>query len=129
MKNAFEYEAELAALQEELARLKEVTNFKDAVACVFDMLKYAACNTSDKQWDDQLEELAEDVIEFAPEYKKQWKDIGMLSASLTTAEKRNSELSTLLRRASAFTHDLLNPISLRRDINAALKPAESGAIE
>lgn len=89
-------QSELASLREELARLKEITNFKDAVACVFDMLKYAACNTSNKQWDDQLEDLAEDVIEFAPEYKKQWKDIGVLSASLVAAEQRNAELQKQL---------------------------------
>lgn len=31
-----------------------------------------------------------------------------------------AERDALLRRAIAFTHDLLNPISLRRDITAAL---------
>ena len=77
-----ELQATIAQLTAENERLKEVTNFKDAVACVFDMLKYTAANTSSKEWDDQLEDLAEDVIEFAPEYKKQWKDIGALSAEI-----------------------------------------------
>lgn len=70
---------------EEIARLKEVTNFKDAVACVFDNLKMVAANTRSREWDDQLEELAEEVIEFAPEYKKQWRDICTLQADLRSA--------------------------------------------
>lgn len=37
---------------------------------------------------------------------------------------RVAVLEGLLRRAAAFTHDFENPISLRRDINAALKLAE-----
>lgn len=72
---------EIDLLRIEVARipaLEKAINFQDAVACVFDSLKFAAANTSDKSWDDQLEELAEDVIEYAPEYKKQWKDIGQL---------------------------------------------------
>lgn len=123
-------QSELAALREELAKLKQVTNFSDAVACVFDMLKYAACNTSDKQWDDQLEDLAEDVIEFAPEYKKQWKDIGMLSASLTAAEQRNA---TLVKAATEFMEyaesgwDHFPDVGV--NLRAALQPIESGASE
>ncbi len=69
----------------EIERLKTVTNFKDAVACVFDNLKMVAANTRSKEWDDQLEELAEEVIEFAPEYKKQWRDICKLEADLRSA--------------------------------------------
>lgn len=72
-------------LKAENERLKEVTNFSEAVACVFDNLKFAAANTGSKEWDDQLEDLAEDVIEYSPEYKKQWKDIGKLSADLRSA--------------------------------------------
>ena len=74
--------ATIARLTAEIERLKEVTNFKDAVACVFDNLKMTACNTSDRTWDDQLEDLAEDVIEMAPEYKKEWKDIGKLCVEI-----------------------------------------------
>jgi hypothetical protein len=77
---------------EEIERLKAVTNFKEAVACVFDNLKMVAANTSSKVWDDQLEELAEEVIEFAPEYKKQWKDICDL-------ERKNRELTAALNQA------------------------------
>lgn len=69
----------------EIERLKAVTNFKDAVACVFDNLKMVAANTRSKEWDDQLEELAEEVIEFAPEYKKQWLDICKLQTDLRSA--------------------------------------------
>lgn len=69
----------------EIERLKAVTNFRDAVACVFDNLKMVAANTRDREWDDQLEELAEEVIEFAPEYKKEWKDLCKLQADLTSA--------------------------------------------
>lgn len=65
--------------------------FVDAVACVFDNLKFAAANTSDKAWDDQLEDLAEDVIEFAPKYKKEWKDISKLCARIRELEDRLKE--------------------------------------
>lgn len=85
-------ESQLAALREELAKLKGVTNFSDAVACVFDYLKIAAANTDSREWDDQLEELAQDVIEFAPEYKKQWKDICSLDKRLADAERRNESV-------------------------------------
>lgn len=68
-------------------------SFADAVACVFDNLKFAACNTSDREWDDQLEELAEDVIEYAPRYKKEWKDIGKLSARIRELEAQLAEKS------------------------------------
>ena len=47
-----------------------------------------------------------------------------LQQRLTVAEQRSGEMEGLLSRCAAFTHDLLNPISLRRDISAALKPAE-----
>jgi len=49
-----------------------------------------------------------------------------LQQLLNAADERRDLLEGLLRRA-AFTHDLLNPISLlslRRDIHAALKPAD-----
>lgn len=78
-------QATISQQEAEIARLKEVTNFKDAVACVFDNLKMVAANTRCKEWDDQLEELAEEVIEFAPEYKKQWKDIVTLQNDLASA--------------------------------------------
>lgn len=76
---------EIDALRAEVARipaLEKAVNFQDAVACVFDSLKFAAANTRSKAWDDQLEELAADVIEYAPEYKKQWKDICELERKL-----------------------------------------------
>ena len=47
-----------------------------------------------------------------------------LQQRLTVEEQRSGEMEGLLSRCAAFTHDLLNPISLRRDISAALKPAE-----
>ena len=83
---------------EEIERLKAVTNFKEAVACVFDNLKMVAANTSSKVWDDLLEELAEEVIEFAPEYKKQWRDIVTAQVDLVASEKKNAELLALLNR-------------------------------
>lgn len=128
-----------AALGREAA-LKEVTSFKDAVACVFDNLKIVACNTDDRAWDDRLEDLAEDVIEMSPEYKKQWKDICRLSAEknelqqrLTAADERVDVLEGLLREArhnhgvmllsdpprDAWKHHRMN-----ERIDAALKPAE-----
>ena len=58
-----ELQATIERLTAENERLKSVTNFKDAVACVFDNLKMTACNTSDRTWDDRLEDLAEDVID------------------------------------------------------------------
>lgn len=67
-------------LEAENARLKEVSNFSEAVACVFDFAKITAANTSCREWDEQLEDFAEDVIEFAPEYKKQWLDIVKLAS-------------------------------------------------
>jgi hypothetical protein len=47
-----------------------------------------------------------------------------LQQRLTAADERADVLEGLLRRAAAFTHDFENPISLRRDIDAALKPAD-----
>lgn len=92
------YSVDFDKAQAEIARLKAVTNFKDAVACVFDNLKMVAANTSSREWDDQLEELAEEVIGFAPEYKKEWLDISKLLADLTASEKKNAELLALLNR-------------------------------
>lgn len=133
--------ADLAALREELGSLKKVTSFSDAVACVFDMLKYAAANTSCKEWDAQLEDLAEDVIEFAPEYKKQWKDICALQQRLTVAEQRAAELHKWVikyrnvvatRRYSdndeGDMHQRADRIELSR-LDAALKPASEPTIE
>jgi hypothetical protein len=60
--------------------------FADAVACVFDSLKFAACNTSGKEWSEELEDLAEEVIQFAPQYKRQWKEICKLSARIAELE-------------------------------------------
>ena len=78
--------ADVATLQAEVERLKTVTNFEEAVACVFDYLKISACNTSSREWDETLEELAEDVIEYAPRYKRQWKDICTLQARIAELE-------------------------------------------
>ncbi len=52
-----------------------------------------------------------------------------LQQRLTAADERADVLEGLLRRAAAFTHDFENPMSLRRDIDAALKPAEGGGDE
>jgi hypothetical protein len=87
-----ELQATIAQQTAEIERLKAVTNFKEAVACVFDNLKMVAANTSSKVWDDQLEELAEEVIEFSPEYQKQWKDICDL-------ERENRALTAALNQA------------------------------
>jgi len=75
------------SLRAENERLKKITRFEDAVACVFDNLKFVAANTGSKEWDDRLEDLAEEVIEYAPEYKKQWKDICALQSELTKARE------------------------------------------
>lgn len=78
--------------EQEIESLKKITNFSEAVACVFDHLKFTACNTSSKEWDDQLEELAEDVIELAPEYKRQWKEIAKIEKLRLEAERQVGEL-------------------------------------
>lgn len=114
-----------AALREELGSLKKVTSFSDAVSCVFDMLKYAAANTSCKEWDAQLEDLAEDVIEFAPEYKKQWKDICALQQRLAVAEQRAFYLEGLLREA-ATTCRVNDLIISANYFESALNPAAEG---
>lgn len=72
--------AAVLALIAENERLKSVSNFQEAVACVFDFAKIAAANTGCRDWDEQLDEFAGDVIEFAPEYKRQWLDIVKLAA-------------------------------------------------
>jgi len=95
------------ALEEEVERLKKVTSFSEAVACVFDYLKFAAANTSDKSWDDQLEDLAKEVIEYSPEYKKQWKDICKLEADLRSANADKEAYGQ-------------NAIDLRRKLGEAL---------
>jgi len=106
----------------EIERLKAVTNFKDAVACVFDNLKMVAANTSSKVWDDQLEELAEEVIEFAPEYKKQWKDIVTAQVDLIASEKKNAELLALLNRCHN-SDNLSENCALWKDLDAVINPA------
>lgn len=98
-----ELKAAIAQQAAEIERLKEVTNFKDAVACVFDYLKVVAANTSSLEWDDELEELAEEVIEFAPEYKKEWRDICELQG-------KNRELTNSLNKAI----DMLYETSMAR---------------
>lgn len=82
----------------EIERLKKIVNFEDAVACVFDNLKFIAANTSNREWDEQLEELAQDVIEFAPRYKKNWKDLTVALGQLSTAEAKNKKLSKVLEK-------------------------------
>lgn len=72
--------AALLELISENERLRQITKFDEAVACVFDYLKIIAANTSDRQWDDQLEDLAEDVIDYSPKYKREWKSIVSLSS-------------------------------------------------
>lgn len=72
--------AAVRAMIEHIRRLMSSTTMQDAVTCVFDQLKMAACNTSGREWSDELEELAEEVIEYAPKYKRRWKEICQLSA-------------------------------------------------
>jgi predicted phage-related endonuclease len=95
-----ELQATIAQQAVALERLKSVTNFKDAVACVFDNLKFAAANTRSKEWDDQLEELAEDVIDYAPEYKKQWKDIAKLCAEIERLKGGQGEPAAIYPRCT-----------------------------
>jgi len=80
------------AQADEIVRLRAIETFEDAVACVFDNLKYSAANTDEKAWDERLEDLAEDVIEYAPRYKKQWKDIIKLSREKDSLEAENDAL-------------------------------------
>lgn len=96
-------EAERDALKAEVERLKKINNFSEAVACVFDNLKFAACNTSDRKWDDELEDLAEMVIEFAPEYKKQWKDICALDAANRAKQSRLTQATAIIDYLSLHT--------------------------
>lgn len=70
--------------------------------------------------------LREELSKLADDYCEKVDDILDLQQRLTVAEQRSGEMEGLLSRCAAFTHDLLNPISLRRDISAALKPAEEG---
>lgn len=124
--------SQLAALREELAKLKQVTNFSDAVACVFDFLKTTAANTGSREWDDQLEDLAEDVIEFAPEYKKQWQDICKLQHSLADAERRNEVLDSALREISIIAGEPVHSVYSSQDrildiTEAALNPNPEAA--
>jgi len=84
--------AVMIELLEEIQRLRGIETFEDAVACVFDNLKYSAANTDDKAWDERLEDFAEDVIEYAPRYKKQWKDIVKLSREKDDLKAENEAL-------------------------------------
>lgn len=84
--------AAVLELVAEIERLRAVTRFEDAVACVFDCLKMTAANTSSREWDDLLEELAEEVIEYAPNYKKQWKDICAISQQRDQLKAENERL-------------------------------------
>lgn len=68
--------------------------------------------------------LRESLTDKREEYNKLGDRYDALQQRLTVAEQRSGEMEGLLSRCAAFTHDLLNPISLRRDISAALKPAE-----
>lgn len=84
--------AVVQVLIEHMRRLMSSTTMQDAVTCVFDQLKMAACNTSGKEWSEELEDLAEDVIEYAPRYKRRWKDICQLAAEVT---RLKDEVETL----------------------------------
>lgn len=80
----------------EIERLRSIETFEDAVACVFDNLKFVAANTDDKEWDERLEDLAEQVIEYAPRYKKQWKDITKLSHVIDELKAENEALRKII---------------------------------
>lgn len=70
-----------------------VKTYEDGIACAFDALKYAACNTDDARRSEILEEAAEDIIELAPTYKREWKD-------LTAALAREAALVETIRELS-----------------------------
>lgn len=101
---------QLLALVAENEKLRSVSTIQEAVACVFDMLKFAACNTSGEEWSEELEDLAEEVIEYAPEYKRQWLDICKLTAE---RNKLKAEVEALrkvpLTVANEYSQLLLTP--------------------
>lgn len=70
-----------------------VKTYEDGIACAFDLLKVAACNTDDERRSEILEEAAEDIIELAPTYKREWKD-------LTAALAREAALVETIRELS-----------------------------
>ena len=100
----------LLALITENEKLRSVTTMQEAVACVFDMLKIAACNTSGVEWSEELEDLAEDVIEYAPEYKRQWLDICKLTAERNKFKAEVEALRKIpLAVANEYSQLLLAP--------------------
>lgn len=102
----------------EIERLRDVTKFDDAVACVFDLLKMTAANTGSREWDDQLEDLAEEVIEYAPKYKKQWVDICELARERDQLKAENTDLHATLQAAKGEIE------RLKADNEALRKDAE-----
>jgi predicted nuclease with TOPRIM domain len=106
--------AKVLALLNEINRLNAVSTMQEAVACVFDSLKMAACNTSGKEWSEELEELAEDVIEYAPEYKRQWKDICVLSSENNRLSAENKALRSIPMQIANEYSQLLMPQTLSR---------------
>lgn len=87
-----ELQATVAAQAAEIERLKQVMNFQDAVACVFDCLKQNSRQTDHPEWGPYLFQVAEEVIAFAPQYKKDWKELAQVGESLMAAEEEIAEL-------------------------------------
>jgi hypothetical protein len=101
---------QLLALVAENEKLRSVSTIQEAVACVFDMLKFAACNTSGEEWSEELEDLAEEVIEYSPQYKRQWLDICTLTAERNRLKAEVDALRKLpLVVANEYSQLLLTP--------------------
>jgi hypothetical protein len=101
---------QLLALVAENDKLRSVSTIQEAVACVFDMLKFAACNTSGEEWSEELEDLAEEVIEYAPQYKRQWLDICKLTAERNRLKAEVEALRKVpLIVANEYSQLLLSP--------------------
>lgn len=87
-----ELQATVAQQAAEIERLKQVMNFQDAVACVFDCLKQNSRQTDHPEWGPYLFQVAEEVIAFAPEYQKDWKELAKVGADLMAAKREIDEL-------------------------------------
>lgn len=112
MKNAFEYEAELAALREELALAKhDIASFLETMAKVCDLL---SINTEDAK---HAEGNPSDVF---------FSHATAMQQRLTAAEQRNAELAKLL---NGYPRGVPGFAAWADKVTAALKPTESGASE
>ncbi|MEE3504859.1 hypothetical protein QN399_01030 [Pseudomonas sp. 10C3] len=93
-------------MEEQIGLLTAQKSYEDGIACAFDSLMFAAANTSDEYRSDLLEEMAEDIIENAPAYKKQWKDITGTSAENRQLKAECEGLRAALTSSSEFLmHD------------------------